>query len=336
MILRLEGVTKRFAVQRGLRAALAAPFARPTMTAVDRVSFTVAEGEIFGLLGQNGAGKTTLFKILSTLILADEGRAELGGHDVATEPGAIRRLIAPVIANDGSLFWRLSALENVRLFAALQGLRGAEARAEEARVLTVTGLSDTGAKMVGAFSSGMRQRLLIARALLGRPRVLLLDEPTRSLDPLSAREFRRFLRETVVGAEGCTVLLATHNADEVWDLCDRVGVLERGRLLAVDATPVLRAHAGSDRYRVWLRQADGGAVAARLATLGLAGRHRGAAVEPGWDEWTLEIPGGAEEAARALAGLGAGGLAVARFEHGEPSLADLIERVLRAAGPADA
>ena len=331
MIVRIDGLTKAFPVQRTWRETLAAPFTAPRTTVVDHVSFSVAEGEIFGLLGQNGAGKTTIFKMLSTLILADAGTASIAGFDVRTEGRAVRRSLAPVIANERSLYWRLSAVENLRLYATLQGLRGGDARAEVDRTLRITGLSDTGEKMVGMFSSGMRQRLLIARALLGRPRVLLLDEPTRSLDPISARDFRNFLRETVVRAEGCTVLLATHDADEVWDLCDRVGVLERGRLLAVDETSVLRYRAGSDRFRLWLRTSDGVAAIAQAATAGLPLQRRGAAAEPGWDEFECAIPDGTEGAARALALFAAEGRAVARFERAAPSLADLIERVLATA-----
>ncbi|MCC7003277.1 MAG: ABC transporter ATP-binding protein [Gemmatimonadaceae bacterium] len=330
-LITIEGLSKRFPVQRTWRESVAAPFARPTAPAVSDVSFSVDEGEIFGLLGQNGAGKTTLFKMLSTLILPDAGDATIAGHDVRTEPDAVRRLLAPVIANERTLYWRLSAHENLRLYTSLQGVHGAAARAEITRVLGVTGLSDTGEKMVGLFSSGMRQRLLIARALLARPRVLLLDEPTRSLDPISARDFRSFLRETVVQREGCTVLLATHDADEVWDLCDRVGVLERGRLLAVDATAALRHRSGSDAYRVWLRAEDGEAAAAAARVAGFELRRRGAAPEAGWEEWSCAIDGGAEVAARALAAIGADGRAVARFERAAPSLADLIERVLIAA-----
>jgi ABC-2 type transport system ATP-binding protein len=157
-------------------------------------------------------------------------------------------LIAPVLANERSLYWRLSAYENLRLYAVLQGVAAPQVDAEIARVLAATGLSDAPPAMVGTFSSGMRQRLLIARALLGRPRVLLLDEPTRSLDPISARDFRRFLRESVVRAEGCTVLLATHDADDAWELCDRVAVLHRGRLLAVDETTRLRARFGGPQH----------------------------------------------------------------------------------------
>ena len=331
MIVRIEGLTKHFPVRRTWRETLRAPFAASSATVVENVSFSVAEGEIFGLLGQNGAGKTTIFKMLSTLILPDAGTANIAGFDVRNEGGAVRRSLAPVIANERSLYWRLSAVENLRLYAALQGLRGADVRAEVDRVLGITGLSDTGEKMVGVFSSGMRQRLLIARALLGRPRVLLLDEPTRSLDPISARDFRNFLRETVVRTEGCTVLLATHDADEVWDLCDRVGVLERGRLLVVDETSVLRYRAGRDRFRVWLRSRDGAAAIAQGETAGLTLQRRGAAAEAGWDEFECAIPDGAEGAARALALFGAEGRAVARFERAAPSLADLIERVLATA-----
>lgn len=323
-----EGLTKRFARERSWREVARAPFDAPRVLVVDDVSFAVAAGEIFGLLGQNGAGKTTVFKMLSTLLLPDAGRATIGGFDAATSPHAVRQLVAPVIANERTLYWRLSARENLRLYAALQHLRGRAAHAEVERVLGVTGLTDTGGKMVGAFSTGMRQRLLIARALLARPRVLLLDEPTRSLDPISARDFRRFLRETVVDAEGCTVLLATHDADEVWDLCDRVGVLERGRLLAVEETTLLRHRTGGDRHRLWLRS---GTDAEARAAAGITLEPCGPAIEDGWAEFACVLPGGAAGAAELLARLAAAGIAVARLERSEPSLADLIERVLATA-----
>lgn len=328
MIVELEALTKRFPVRRSWAASVRAPFSAARMLVVDDVSFGVAQGEIFGLLGQNGAGKTTIFKMLATLIIADGGRARVDGHDVRDGAAAVRRLLAPVLANERSLYWRLSARENVRLYAALQGLDGSAARAEETRVLAITGLADTGTKMVGEFSSGMRQRLLIARALLGRPRVLLLDEPTRSLDPISARDFRRFLRERIVNEEGCTVLLATHDADEVWDLCDRVGVLERGRLLAVDRTAVLRDRAGNDRFRLWLRVEAAESARATAALAGISLERRGAAIEAGWEEFECAISGTAEGAARVLGALVNTGHEVARFERTAPSLADLIERVL--------
>lgn len=332
MIVRVEGLTKSFPLRRGWGATLRAPFATRRARAVDDVSFVVGEGEIFGLLGQNGAGKTTLFKILATLIAPDDGTAAVAGHDVSTASRAVRSLLAPVLANERSLYWRLDAQENLRLYSALQGLAGREAREEEARVLAVTGLVDAGRKLVAEFSSGMRQRLLIARALLGRPRVMLLDEPTRHLDPISARDFRRFLRQTVVRDEGCTVLLATHDADEVWDLCDRVGVLERGRLLAVDATPVLRHRAGNDRLRLWLAAAELPRALAAAAATGVTIAPGAPAIEPEWTECSVTLAGGATGTAALMTTLTTAGCRVARLERVPPSLADLIERVLADAG----
>jgi ABC-2 type transport system ATP-binding protein len=330
MIVRADGLTKRFPVQRTWQQTVRAPFAAPMTEVLREVSFEVAEGEIFGLLGQNGAGKTTLFKLLATLISADEGTATIAGHDVATEGEAVRQTLAPVLANERSLYWRLSARENIRLYCALQGLSPAATAEETERVLGITDLRDTGEKMVGMFSSGMRQRLLIARALIARPRILLLDEPTRSLDPISARDLRRFLRETVVGKEGCTVLLATHDADEVWELCDRVAVLERGRILALDRTMVLRERAGTPRYDAWLRAEQATVQVARLTASGLTFTRIGGGAD-GWEQYRGEVAGGPDAAAAALALLTADGGTVARFEHVAPSLADLIERVLKTA-----
>lgn len=327
-IVSVRRLTKRFAVRRSWREMISAPFRGVKATVVDDVSFDVSDGEIFGLLGQNGAGKTTIFKMLTTLIVPDGGTAVVNGRDINADAADVRRVLAPVIANERSLYWRLSARENVRLFAALQGLRGVVARTEEKRVLAVVGLTDAGEKMVGAFSSGMRQRLLIARALLGRPRVLLLDEPTRSLDPISARDFRRFLRETVVAEQRCTVLLATHDADEVWELCDRVGVLDKGRLLEVDATPALRHRAGRDRFRAWVPAHEAGVAEQRVARAGIGPVRRAASAEDGWEELEFEVTDGTEGAARALGVLSADGMRVARFERVAPTLADLIERVV--------
>lgn len=334
-IVQVEGITKRFPFRRTWQETVRAPFAAPMTEVLRDISFTVNEGEIFGLLGQNGAGKTTLFKLLATLISADEGSATIAGFDVSTEGEAVRQAIAPVLANERSLYWRLSARENLRLYCALQGVSAAATRDETERVLDITDLRDTGEKMVGLFSSGMRQRLLIARALIARPRILLLDEPTRSLDPISARDLRQFLRDTIVGKEGCTVLLATHDAEEVWELCDRVAVLERGRVLALDRTRVLRERAGTPRYDVWLRADRAAEQVARLTATGLTFTHVEAG-EDGWEQYRGEIAGGNEAAAAALSVLTANGGTVARFERVAPSLADLIERVLKAAPTASA
>ncbi len=335
MIVRCEGLTKRFAQRRTWAETLRRPGPAPRVTVVSDVSFSVAAGEIFGLLGQNGAGKTTLFRMLATLLTPDGGRAEIDGHDVLADATAVRDRIAPVLANERSLYWRLSARENLRLYAVLQGLRGAARDRECARLLAAVGLEDAGEKMVGSFSSGMRQRLLIARALLGRPRILLLDEPTRSLDPISARDFRRFLRTSIVEAEGCTVLLATHDADDVWDLCDRVAVLERGRLLAVDATAALHRRVGGTRQDLVVPSEDEARTRSVLAAEGVSVESV-AAESPGWQRLVVAASAESDDSARLLTKLHAAAIRVARFAPRTPALADLIERVVRGAGSGNA
>lgn len=322
---RLEGLTKSFPVQRGWREVIRHPRARRWTPALRGVSCEVRAGELFGVLGPNGAGKTTLFKVLSTLVLPDAGHAQVMGVDVARHPARVRRLLAPVAADDRSLNWRLSARENLRLYAALHGLRARDARDRVDEVLAGVELDEAAERRAGTLSSGMKQRLLLARALLARPRVLLLDEPTRSLDPLSARRFRAFLRDEVVARRGCTVLLATHAPDEALELCDRVGVLHRGRLLAVGAAEALARRHAADRWRLWMR--DGGAALAaaeRRALLRVESRW----VEDGWTRVDAGIPGGADGAARLVAALVDAGAVVCRMEPARPSLAELIERIV--------
>ena len=330
--LELHGIRKEFGARRSLREAIQAPFRRARITALDGISFDVPEGEFFGLLGVNGAGKTTLFKILSTLTTADAGEARVFGIEVSREPARIRQMLAPVLVGDRSLAWRLSALENLRLYAGLHRLTRREAEQRARELLTLVGLADTGARLVGTFSSGMKQRLLLARALMARPRMLLLDEPTRSLDPLAARSFREFLRRDVGRTQGCTVLLATHDPDEVRDLCDRVGVLHRGRLVAVGSTRTLSDQLGYHRYRLVTRVPDHPAVLA-LADRGVRlGRIE--ADGGGWPSRELDLKGDEETTAAVLAALADADVPFARFERIELPLADLIERLTTGAGHA--
>ena len=293
------------------------------------MSCEVRTGEFFGLLGPNGAGKTTLLKMLSTLILPDEGSASVHGHDVLGDGAAVRRLLIPVLADERSLNWRLSAEENLRLFAVLYGLRGAAVDRRVGEVLVAVELADTGEKMVGQFSSGMKQRLLIARALLPEPSVLILDEPTRSLDPISARRFRRFLREELVGRQGCTVLLATHSSEEALELCDRVAIMNRGRLLAVGSAEELSAELRGERYHVWTREPEHRAFFALVAK-GLARPVATGEIDgDGWAPVELEVERGLDAAAEMVTFLTREGVSIARCERVKLPLADLIEQVVR-------
>jgi ABC-2 type transport system ATP-binding protein len=334
-IVEVRDVAKGFPVRRGWRDLARHPFRRDRTPSLRGVSFEIRAGEFFGLLGPNGAGKTTLLKILATLILPDAGEVTIGGFDAIGDPGAVRRLVVPVTANERSLYWRLSATENLELFAALFRIPPAEARRRIAEVLGVVGLADVGSKLVGQMSSGMMQRMLIARALLAGPRVLLLDEPTRSLDPISAREFRRFLREELAGRRGCAVLLATHSAEEAFDLCDRVGVLSRGRLLAVGPTDELARQFSGSGYRFWTRTTDAALLGRVLATAGARIVGTPMTTTEGWTRVDVEVPGGLDGAARAIAALTGAGVIVGTFEKAPVSLADLIERVVAEHGGTD-
>ncbi len=332
----ITALGKRFAERRGWQEWLRAPTQRRWHQALDGVSLSVQPGEFFGLLGPNGAGKTTLFKTLSALIVPDAGDARIGGRSILTEAAEVRRLVTPIPADERSLSWRLTALENLRLFGALHGLpdRDAVRRADE--VLALVRLEGTGSRLVGAFSSGMRQRLLVARALMGTPRVLLLDEPTRSLDPLSARDLRAFLRDELCRRLGCTILLATHNHEEALECCDAVAVLHRGRVVASGPRAQLVRDLGEDRYRLQARGA--GEALARLAARGLVRDPVREETVPGpFEQWRLAVPDHEHGAAAVVTALVHEGAEVAAFSRIEPTLADLIERcVARADAPAEA
>jgi ABC-2 type transport system ATP-binding protein len=328
VVVRIRDLCKRFPVRRRWRETVLHPWRVEYAEVLRDVSFEVHRREVFGLLGPNGAGKTTLFKVLSTLVLPDAGTASVAGLDVVRDARRVTRILTPVIADERSLNWRVSARENLRFYASLNGLRGKALLERVDELLGVVELADAGEKMVGKFSSGMKQRLLIARALLCMPQVLLLDEPTRSLDPLSARRFRKFLREEVVERRGCTVLLATHSPEEALEFCDRVAVLDRGTLLTTGSADRLMQYVGESRYRIWTRTPRHSAftVLQRLGTI--QWMHEGSVDEEGWTPVDVEIAGGPDSAAEANAYLAKQDVPVARLERLRPSLADLIERIV--------
>ena len=327
----IDGLTKRFPVRRSWLDTLRAPTRREFAPAVSGVTCTIRTGEFFGVLGPNGAGKTTLFKILCGSILPDAGRASVFGRDVESDAAEVRRMVGSVMANDRSLSWRLSAVENMRLFATLHGLRGSERTRRVNELLEGVDLRDTGEKMVGTFSTGMKQRLLIARALLARPALLLLDEPTRSLDPISARSFRSFLRTELAAREGCTILLATHSGEEAMELCDRVAIMDRGRLLALGTAEEIGREVGGERFALWTTAPEHPAIRS-LMSQGVATEIAMLDAEAdGWSCVHLVIPGGPPVTARVVDVLTCAGVPVARFERAPLSLADLIDRVVKRA-----
>ncbi|MEN3047381.1 MAG: ABC transporter ATP-binding protein [Candidatus Caldarchaeales archaeon] len=199
--------------------------------ALDGLSFEVGYGRVFGLLGPNGAGKTTTVRIVSTLVLPDEGEVTVAGHDAIREPRRVRERIGVVLDPDRGHFLRLTALENLTFYGMLQGLPRSEARSRGLKLLREMGLEGSEDRLVEGFSKGMRARLAICRALIHDPEVLIFDEPTSGLDPISAREVRSMLRR--LGREGKALLVTSHNLWEVEQVCDEVAVINRGRLVAL-------------------------------------------------------------------------------------------------------
>ena len=254
-----DGLSKSFARRRSLAAALRHPLGRAERVhALDRVDLAVGTGEIFGLLGPNGAGKTTLLKILSGLVLPDRGHALVNGADTARQEMAVRRAIGYVTSDERSFYWRLSGRQNLIFFARLFPVPEAAIPQRVAELLERVDLTAKASEPFSAFSSGMKQRLAIARALLHAPPILFLDEPTRSLDPVTARHIRDFIRDRLSRDEGKTILLATHNLHEAAALCHRMAILNRGRVQRTGRLEEFRTLFAAQRiYRVELdRQVD--------------------------------------------------------------------------------
>jgi len=221
------------------------PFTRPTQCALAGVSFAVGHGESVALVGHNGAGKTTLLRILATLIAPTRGAAALGGFDVERQAQDARRQLGYHTGGDEGFYGRLTGRANLTFFAAMNNMSGPQARDRIASVAKSLGLAEDLDRPVRMLSTGMTHRLGLARALLHGPAVLLLDEPTRSLDPLAAADFRRLLKEELVGRHGAALLFASHSLSEVEQVADRVLVLDRGKLLASGSPNTLRAATGT-------------------------------------------------------------------------------------------
>lgn len=212
---------------------------RKSVTAVDDVTLSVQTGEIFGVLGPNGSGKSTLIRLIATLLLPDEGELRVFGHDVVRAPREVQQRINRVSV-EASFFKKLSPMENLTYGARLYGMRGDDIRSRVVEILTRLGLERRAVfNPMEQMSRGMQQKVAIAPALLSRPQLLLLDEPTTGLDPRSKREVQAVVRELRDDA-GTTMLLITHDMAEADQLCDRVAIIDRGKIVALDTPKGLK------------------------------------------------------------------------------------------------
>ena len=231
----VEALGKYFAPANSGWRALLHPIARPTECALAGISFSVQPGEAVAIVGPNGAGKSTLLRILATLILPTHGRAAISDCDVELHPSRARRQFGYHTGGDEGFYTRLSARENLSFFAAMNNMSSAETRARITLTADRMGIVAELDRQVRTLSTGMTHRVGLARALLHQPTVLLLDEPTRSLDPLAAADFRRLLKDNLVRQHGTTLLFASHTLSEVAEIADRVLLLEAGRVTAFDS-----------------------------------------------------------------------------------------------------
>lgn len=244
--LSLENVEKYFPPAASGWRALLHPVSRLTVPALRGISFEVKPGEVLAVVGANGAGKSTLLRILTTLLIPTRGRAQVCGFDVAREPAKVRLRIGYHTGGDACFYSRLSAKENLMLFAVLNNISEDEASKRIAEITGPFGLGELLDRQVRTLSTGNVHRLGLARAMLHRPSILILDEPTRSLDPLAAAEFRRFLLRDIVGAHGTTMIFASHTLAEVEQLAGRVAVLDNGLMLACDTLAGLKSATGAE------------------------------------------------------------------------------------------
>ncbi len=233
----VSDLTKKF-VKKGKRKLLRRE--KEDILAVDHISVKVKKGELFGLLGPNGAGKTTLVKCLATLLIPDEGTATIDGHDIITDPISVRKILGITTGGERTLYWKLSARDNLKYFASLYGLSSKDAEERIDYLLDIMDLKEKQHQRLEKYSTGMRQKVSIARAILHDPKILLLDEPTLGLDPSFSMFLRSFIKNDLNKKEGKTILLTTHYMDEADQLCDRIAFVDRGKLIVVDTSKNLK------------------------------------------------------------------------------------------------
>jgi len=292
-------------------------------TAVAGVSLQVPPGEVFGLLGPNGAGKSTTIRMLCTLLEPTSGTARVAGFDVQRQSSLVRQNLGTVLAGERSIYWKLTARENLAYFAALYHLPPQVAKQRIIDLLERMELSARADDLVETYSTGMKQRVVLARALLARPPILLFDEPTLGLDPQAARRVRELVLE--LKREGHTVLLTTHYMEEADQLSDRIGIIDQGRIIALGTPAELKQriaqkdalHFEVAGYRPQLAEALKGLPGVG----GLATRYMG--TDSVW-EINLQADNGRAVLPSLIEALGRGGSRIVNMKVSEPSLEDVF------------
>lgn len=298
----------------------------PEKTALAGVGMTVEQGEIFGLLGPNGAGKTTLLRILVGLLTPDEGTVLVNGHDVVTSGRQVRRSIGVVYGDERSFFWRLSVRENLRFYARLFGIGGAECDRRITELIELVGLAEAGDLPMHSFSSGMRQRASIARGLVNDPPLLFMDEPTRSLDPVGSQELRRLILERV--ADGRTVVFATNLMHEAEALCDRLLLIDHGHALITGTVQDFRQKVSPDVVYEFVLDGQGSCFPEELLAIAGVKKAEVGQTELGSFLVTLVLDGEASALPAAIRHLLDHSLEIVSCTRQEPSLDEIFRELV--------
>ena len=212
-----------------------------SVNAIDNLNLTIKKGELFGLLGPNGAGKTTLVKMLCTLLPPDQGTATINGYDIIKQQMQVKQSLGTLFSvGERGFFWRLNGYRNLEFFAAIYNVPRQKRHQRILEVLKLVGLENSAFDLYQKYSGGMKRKLSLARTLLPNPPILLLDEPTTGLDATSSRNIREFIKNTVNKETGKTVLYTTHYIEEAAQICDKIGILSHGKLIALDTPNALR------------------------------------------------------------------------------------------------
>lgn len=225
----------RFPIAKRYREMVMHPFRpRRLFQALTSVNLEIEKGDRIAVLGPNGAGKTTLLKLIGGLLLPTEGEIVVNGYDTFRHNNAARKSVGFVMNEERSFFWRLSGVQNLEFFAVLDNLSASEVKERSRQLIRFVGLEDHVDMPVATYSSGMKQRLALARGLISEPEVLILDEPTRTLDPVACEDLINLIVERLHRHSGKTLLIATHRLDEVAKLCDKVLTINHGRIMSFD------------------------------------------------------------------------------------------------------
>jgi ABC-2 type transport system ATP-binding protein len=243
----------QFPVAKRYRELLLHPFRpRHVVTALTSVNLEVKKGDRIALLGPNGAGKTTLLKLIGGLLLPTQGEMVVNGYDTLRHNSAARKSVGFVLNEERSFFWRLNAKQNLEFFAALDNLSGTALQQRIRELIHFVGLDSHLEKTVDTYSSGMKQRLALARGLIAEPEVLILDEPTRALDPVACEDLNDLIIERLHKGSRKTLLIATHRLEEAMRLCDKVLIINGGKIMAFNRLSELTAQGInlSDYYRL--------------------------------------------------------------------------------------